>query len=42
VTYWLEKRGIPASDLLVDRVFQRAKSSATVLTEAEILEEVYR
>lgn len=42
VTYWLEKRGIPASDPVVDRVFRRAKSSATVLTEAEILDEVYR
>jgi 2-isopropylmalate synthase len=42
VTYWLEKRGIPASEQVVDRVFQRAKSSPTVLTEAEILAEVYR
>jgi 2-isopropylmalate synthase len=42
VTFWLEKRGIPASDPIVDRVFARAKSSPTVLTEAEILEEVYR
>jgi 2-isopropylmalate synthase len=42
VTFWLEKRGIPASDPVVDRVFARAKSSPTVLTEAEILEEVYR
>ena len=42
VTYWLEKRGIAASDQVVDRVFQRAKSSPTVLTEAEILAEVYR
>ncbi len=42
VTYWLEKRGIPASDQVVDRVFQRAKSSPRVLTEAEILAEVYR
>ncbi len=42
VTFWLEKRGIPVSDLVVDRVFQRAKSSPKVLTEAEILAEVYR
>ena len=42
VTFWLEKRGIAASDQVVDRVFQRAKSSRTVLTEAEILAEVYR
>ena len=42
VLYWLEKRGIPASEQVVDRVFKRAKSSRTVLTEAEILAEVYR
>jgi hypothetical protein len=42
VMFWLEKRGIPVSDQVVDRVFQRAKSSRTVLTEAEILAEVYR
>ena len=33
---------LPPSDQVVDRVFQRAKSSVTVLTEAEILAEVYR
>lgn len=42
VTFWLEKRGIPVSEQIVDRVFERAKSSPTVLTEAEILAEVYR
>jgi 2-isopropylmalate synthase len=42
VTYWLEKRGIAVSEQVVDRVFERAKSSPTVLTEAEILAEVYR
>ena len=42
VTFWLEKRGIAASEQVVDRVFRRAKSSRTVLTEAEILAEVYR
>jgi 2-isopropylmalate synthase len=42
VTFWLQKRGLPASDQVVDRVFRRAKASPTVLTEAEILEEVYR
>ncbi|MCA1586399.1 MAG: LeuA family protein [Acidobacteria bacterium] len=40
VIFWLEHRGIFATDQLVDRVFQRAKSSATVLTEEEILAEV--
>ena len=42
VVFWLEQHGIPLSDPLVDRVFQRAKASTTVLTEKEILEEVYR
>ena len=42
VTYWLETRGLPASEQVVERVFQRAKASPTVLTEAEILAEVYR
>jgi isopropylmalate/homocitrate/citramalate synthase len=42
VTYWLERHGIPCSDATVDRVFAKAKSSTTVLTEAEILAEVYR
>ena len=42
VVFWLEQHGIPLSDPVVDRVFQRAKSSTTVLTEAEILAEVYR
>ncbi|MEW6321379.1 MAG: LeuA family protein [Acidobacteriota bacterium] len=42
VVYWLEKRGIPPTDQVVDRVFQRAKASRTVLTEAEILAEVYQ
>lgn len=36
VIYWLEKRGITASDELVDRIFARAKGAATVLSEAEI------
>lgn len=42
VVFWLEQHGIPLSDPVVDRVFARAKSSATVLTEVEILAEVYR
>lgn len=36
VVYWLEKRGIEATDERVDRVYARAKSSATVLTDEEI------
>ena len=41
VIYWLEKRGLRPTDQVVERVFQRAKSSATVLTEEEILAAVY-
>ena len=36
VIFWLEKRGIPVSDELVDRIFAKAKGSMTVLTESEI------
>jgi 2-isopropylmalate synthase len=41
VTFWLEKRGIKPTDQIVERVFQRAKASATTLTEEEILATVY-
>ena len=37
VVFWLEQHGIPCSDPIVDRVFAKAKSSTTVLTEEEIL-----
>jgi 2-isopropylmalate synthase len=40
VLFWLEKRGLTASEEAVDRIFARAKSSSTVLSEAEILEEL--
>ena len=36
VVYWLEKRGITATDVLVDRIFAKAKGSTTILTETEI------
>jgi len=42
VIYWLEKRGHVPTDALVERIFKRAKASATVLTEEEILAEVYQ
>jgi 2-isopropylmalate synthase len=42
VVFWLEQHGIPCSEPIIDRVFAKAKSSTTVLTEAEILAEVYR
>ncbi len=38
VLFWLERRGIPATDELVDRIYQRAKQSDHTLNEAEILE----
>jgi 2-isopropylmalate synthase len=38
VLFWLEKRGIPAAEDLVDRIYQRAKQSDHTLTESEILE----
>ena len=38
VLWWLEKRGIPATDEVVDRIYQRAKQSDHTLSEAEILE----
>jgi isopropylmalate/homocitrate/citramalate synthase len=38
VLFWLERRGIPASDELVDRIYQRAKASDHTLSDAEIVE----
>jgi isopropylmalate/homocitrate/citramalate synthase len=37
VIYWLEKRGIPATEELVTRIFNAAKKSTRILTEDEIL-----
>jgi hypothetical protein len=36
VLYWLEKRGVPASDELVDRIFAAAKQGERVMTEEEV------
>lgn len=36
VIFWLEKRGIAPSEAAVERIFQKAKASATTLTEDEI------
>jgi 2-isopropylmalate synthase len=36
VLFWLERHGIPASDALVNRIFDAAKQSARVLTDAEL------
>jgi 2-isopropylmalate synthase len=38
VQFWLERRGIPVTDEIVDRVFARAKQSDHTLSDAEILE----
>jgi 2-isopropylmalate synthase len=40
VVFWLERHGVTADDELVDRIFRRAKASATVLTEQEIRHEI--
>jgi 2-isopropylmalate synthase len=37
VLYWLEKRGIPATDELVERIYNAAKKSERILSEEEIL-----
>lgn len=42
IHFWLERRGIPVSDEIVDRIYQRAKASDHTLSEAEILECVER
>ncbi|HUK87538.1 MAG TPA: LeuA family protein [Terriglobales bacterium] len=38
ILFWLERKGIPAAEEVVDRIYKRAKASDRVLTEAEILE----
>ena len=40
VMFWLEKRGLTASDEAIDRIFAKAKGSRTVLSEQEILSEI--
>jgi 2-isopropylmalate synthase len=42
VLFWMEKRGLAATDAQVDAVFARAKASASVLTEQEILDALER
>jgi 2-isopropylmalate synthase len=36
VLFWLERHGIPADDATVNRIFDAAKRSARILTDAEI------
>ena len=38
VIYWLEKRGIEASDDRVNRIYDRAKQSSAVLADEEIMQ----
>ena len=38
VLFWLERRGIPASDELVESIYKRAKSSDHTLSESEMLD----
>lgn len=37
VLFWLEKHRVPAEDSVVNRIFEAAKQSARVLTDAEVL-----
>jgi 2-isopropylmalate synthase len=37
VQFWLERHGIPVNDELVNRIYQRAKESDRMLTDAEIM-----
>jgi len=36
VRYWLESRSLPASEAIVDRIFERAKQVDRILTDEEI------
>jgi len=38
IHFWLERHGMPDSDELVEKIYQRAKASDHTLSEAEILE----
>ena len=40
VVYWLQSRGLPVTDAVVERIFAKAKQSACVLTEEEIRSEL--
>jgi 2-isopropylmalate synthase len=42
VLFWLDRRGIPTSDDVVERIYRRAKASDHTLSESEILECVER
>jgi 2-isopropylmalate synthase len=38
VVFWLQSRGLPVTDAIVERIFARAKRSTCVLSDAEIRE----
>jgi 2-isopropylmalate synthase len=38
ILFWLDRRGVSVSDDIVERIYQRAKSSDRCLTDSEILE----
>jgi 2-isopropylmalate synthase len=40
VVFWLERHGYPVDDVLVDRIFAKAKASSMVLTADQILEQI--
>jgi 2-isopropylmalate synthase len=40
VVFWLERRGLPADDAIVDRIFAKAKASSSVLSDEEIRHEL--
>jgi 2-isopropylmalate synthase len=42
VLFWLERRGLPVNDEVVEHIYKRAKASDHTLSEAEILECVQR
>jgi 2-isopropylmalate synthase len=42
VVFWLERRGIPVTEELVERIFAKAKASSAVLTDQEIEQEIAR
>jgi 2-isopropylmalate synthase len=41
VLFWLERRGLPVNDEIIERIYQCAKSSDHTLSEAEVLECVH-
>ena len=37
VVFWLERRGLPVTDEIVDRIFAAAKASRRILTHDQVL-----